>query len=139
MGCDRRKYIASRYGINIKHFKNQNPDNRDFFIALYLNNLYFRQQINSSQMKLNFTLKACAATLIFTAFGAYGQTPAKRFGREIEFTKCGTTQYEGRLQAKNPSRPSKSQFEQWLAPKIEAEKARRQLMRNGENTNTVVT
>lgn len=86
-------------------------------------------------MKLNFTLKACAATLIFTAFGAYAQTPAKKFGRQTEFQNCGTTHYEALLKSKNPARADKSQFEQWLAPKVAAVKAGR----FNKNTNVVVT
>jgi hypothetical protein len=87
-------------------------------------------------MKLNITLKICTATLLLT-MGAYGQsTPAKKFGRPVEFTKCATTQYEALLKSKSPQRASNAQFEQWLAPKVAAEKARQQQSRNG---NIVVT
>lgn len=87
-------------------------------------------------MKLNITLKICAATLLLSA-GTYGQTtPAKKFGRPIEFTKCATTEYEALLKRQNPQRRSNAQFEQWLAPKVAAEQAKQHQSRNG---NIVVT
>src|SRR5690606_9196522 len=90
-------------------------------------------------MKLNFTLKACAAAAMFS-LATYGQTvPVKKFGKSLEFSNCGTTQYEAILKSKNPNRPSKQQFEQWLAPKVVAEKAKQLLRRNGETTNELVT
>lgn len=88
-------------------------------------------------MRLNNTLKACAA-LLFTVFGAHAQTPAKKFGRQVDFQNCGTTQYEALLKRKDPSRAGKEQFEQWLAPKVEAQKIQR-LQKNGQSTNGVVT
>lgn len=48
------------------------------------------------------------------------------------FIPCVTTEYEAYLKKKNPARLSNKNFEDWLAPKIEQAKARR-------NTNTVVT
>lgn len=85
---------------------------------------------------LNITLKICAASLLITA-GVYGQQkPIKKFGRSLEFTRCATTQYEALLKSKDPQRSSNAQFEQWLAPKIIAEKATRQASRDA---NTVVT
>ncbi|AWH84040.1 hypothetical protein HYN59_02455 [Flavobacterium album] len=90
-------------------------------------------------MKLNFTIKAGLLGLAFISLGANAQThPAKRFGKPVEFAKCGVTEYESLLQRKDPQRANKQQFEQWIAPKVAEAKARR-LQKSGQNTNTVVT
>lgn len=80
---------------------------------------------------------------IFAA-NSYGQTkPAtniKHFGKEITtVTKCATVEYEASLLKKNPKRPGLQQFEQWLAPKTAAVKARRLQKNNPPDNNNVVT
>ncbi|MEL1245624.1 M43 family zinc metalloprotease [Flavobacterium sp. DGU11] len=89
-------------------------------------------------MKLNFTIKAGLLGLVLFSVGANAQDhPSKRFGRPVEFAKCGVTEYEALLQKKSPQRANKQQFEQWLAPKVAEARARR-LQKSGQNTNTVV-
>ncbi|MCW4468645.1 M43 family zinc metalloprotease [Flavobacterium sp. MFBS3-15] len=61
------------------------------------------------------------------------QTP-KQFGPPPQ---CGTTEYETYLQQRNPNRSTTGQFEQWLAPKVNAIKNNR-LRRNGNTTDNNV-
>lgn len=91
-------------------------------------------------MRISTTIKTLtlSAACLF-AFDAYSQgNPVKKFGKPVsgEVVRCATTEYESLLQKRNPQRPNQQQFEEWLAPKITAEKARRQQNRN---TNVVVT
>lgn len=78
------------------------------------------------------------AALAFISAEGYAQTaPVRQFGQR-QFEPCGTTEYESQLQQKYPSRPDTQQFEEWLAPKVASVRAKR-LMKNGMNTNAVVT
>lgn len=60
------------------------------------------------------------------ASAAFAQQP-KIFGKTIPAegltpngkVRCATTQYEEYLQEKYPARPTRAEFQQWLAPKIE--------------------
>ncbi len=91
-------------------------------------------------MTSNFTLKACTAFFAgLISVSSYGQTPPKKFGSsKIETVKCATTEYEEYLQQKFPNRTTTQQFEQWIAPKVQAEKAKR-FLKNNQDTNEVVT
>lgn len=91
-------------------------------------------------MKSNFTRKTCMALFAgILAVASYGQTgPAKRFGKQTEFLKCGTVEYENYLQKKSANRKSTAGFEQWLAPKVAAAKQQR-LFKNGTTTNSIIT
>lgn len=91
-------------------------------------------------MNSNFTLKVCAGLFAgLISVSSYGQTTPKKFGSsKIETVKCATTEYEEYLQQKLPGRASTQQFEEWLAPKVQAEKAKR-FLKNNQDTNEVVT
>lgn len=71
---------------------------------------------------------------------SYGQAPVKKFGKKTqkEVVRCASTEYEALLQKKHPNRPSTAQFEQWIAPKVDAIRAKR-LMKSTHGTNEVVT
>lgn len=95
-------------------------------------------------MKHIFTLTAFAAAFSLFATDAGAQTQqAKRFGRPVEFAKCGTTEYEALLKRKSPQRANTQQFEQWIAPKATQAKMQRLMAGNTNtatfNTNAVVT
>lgn len=94
-------------------------------------------------MKHNFTISAIAATFLFLSPDVNAQQPAKRFGRPVEYSRCGSTKYEALLKRKNPQRASTLQFEQWMAPKAAQAKLNRLQMNNINtsvfNTNQVVT
>ena len=88
-------------------------------------------------MNLNLTLKTCIA--LFTgvlAVSSYGQTPVKTFGKQPA-QLCGFVEYEEMLKKKYPNKSVTAQFEQWIAPKVEAAKAKRSL-KNGLGTNEVI-
>jgi Pregnancy-associated plasma protein-A/Secretion system C-terminal sorting domain len=90
-------------------------------------------------MKQIFTITAFAAAFGLFATNAQAQTkPAKRFGQNVEFAKCGITQYENILTQKDPKRATTPQFEQWIAAKIAEAKTQR-AHRNNLTTNSVVT
>jgi len=96
-------------------------------------------------MKHIFTFSALAA--VFTLFSPEAnaqQQPAKRFGRPVEFAKCGTAEYEALLKRKQPHRATTAQFEQWMAPKAQHAAASRiwnDLFTNSTtfSTNAIVT
>lgn len=96
-------------------------------------------------MKHIFTFSAFAAALtLFSPDANAQQQTAKRFGRPVEFAKCGTTEYEALLKRKNPQRATTAQFEQWIAPKVQHVVANRmwnELFTNSStfSTNAVVT
>lgn len=82
--------------------------------------------------------KFSIAVLALLAVGGHAQTrPARKFGPQ-KFAPCGTTEYETKLRQQNPDRPAAAQFEQWLAPKITAARAKRTMV-NGMTTNDIVT
>lgn len=93
-----------------------------------------------------FTLKV--ALLLTATFAlstnAQEKTPVKGrvFGQNLtqEIHKCGTTEYETLLRQKNSKRSTTEEFEQWLAPKVNAIKAQTVAMGNTPfSTNEVVT
>ncbi len=92
-------------------------------------------------MNFNFTSKATALLLFFTAF-AFAQTGRTVFGRTVEsnpkngLIRCVSAQYEQSLQEKYPQRATGEQFENWLAPKVESVK---QQMASARGIEGVVT
>jgi hypothetical protein len=66
----------------------------------------------------------------------YGQETPKSFGKKV--IPCGSSEYETLLQKKYPGRATTAQFEEWLAPKVEAIKKRR-LQRSGADSNDEIT
>ncbi|RYJ43254.1 T9SS type A sorting domain-containing protein [Flavobacterium beibuense] len=93
-------------------------------------------------MKLNTTtIKIGLLTLSgLLSAGAFAQTKkTKQFGpQENGFINCATTQYEESLQRKFPNRSNTVQFEEWIAQKIEEQKAKG-FLKNTQTTNEVVT
>ena len=63
-----------------------------------------------------------------TAFSVFGQQLVDKSATKISkksyqgIIRCATTENEAKLQAKNPNRLTKTQFENWLAPIIENQK-----------------
>ncbi len=95
-------------------------------------------------MKHIFTISAFAAALtLFAQKAEAQQQPARKFGRPVEYRKCGSTEYEALLKRKNPQRANTQQFEEWLAPKTAQERAQRIFQENFNtsafSTNAVVT
>ena len=84
-------------------------------------------------MKKN-TIKAfmliTAGLLTFTV-NAQEKTTVKKL-KSNEVVKCATVEYENLLQKRNANRPSKERFENWIASKIEAQKAQRTAQRPNE-------
>jgi len=82
----------------------------------------------------NFTLckSVLFALLASASFSAAAQQLPKVFGRTVNsvnpengLIRCATPEYEAYLQEQNPKRETREQFEEWLAGKMEAKKARR--------------
>lgn len=78
---------------------------------------------------LLFTAALCVVSIASTAQDeprAFGKTinPAK-INPENGKIRCLSSEYEEYLRAQYPELGSRSEFEQWIAPKIETEKARR--------------
>ena len=100
-------------------------------------------------MKINFTLKAILLLLLCSTFSfaqQKGNSERKIFGKTVSsinpnngLIKCVSSEYEASLQEKNADRQSQQEFEQWLAPLIEAQKAKMQSQRNVNETQVVVT
>lgn len=93
----------------------------------------------------NITFRKIACTLLLgvVVFNAGAQEQPKAFGKTMRGMnpntgkiRCVTPQYEEYLRAQNPQRETKEQFQEWLAPKIEAAKAQR--LASPEATNAVV-
>lgn len=88
--------------------------------------------------------KRTVLLLMLVSIVSFGQHAEKKvFGIPVESTnpangliRCVSSEYEKALQLKNPSRPTKEAFENWIAPKIEEA---RQNRRNGRNTNAIIT
>ena len=94
----------------------------------------------------NITFKACFMMMGLTvALSASAQQKqpkkAKAFGKgiSVEAVKCASTEYEQMLQQQFPKRATTPQFEQWLAPKVNAARAQRLAGTTPFSTNTVVT
>ncbi|WP_417350903.1 T9SS type A sorting domain-containing protein [Flavobacterium alkalisoli] len=94
-------------------------------------------------MKLNtttFKIGLLALSSLLSA-GAFAQSKkTKQFGpsQKSGFINCATTQYEENLQRKFPNRSNTVQFEEWIAQKIEEQKAKG-FLKNTQTTNEVVT
>ena len=91
-------------------------------------------------MKINFTAKATAMLLLFSAF-SFAQN-RQVFGKNVEsvnpkngLIRCVSSEYEKSLQEKYPERASNAEFENWIAPKVEAIK---QKMATGRGIEAVV-
>ena len=73
-------------------------------------------------------LRLCTVICFMTAFSVFGQQLVDKSSSRIQkksnqgIIRCATTENEAKLQAKNPNRLTKSQFENWLAPIIETQK-----------------
>lgn len=87
--------------------------------------------------------------LLLPVFFSYGQTHDHKgkttvFGKPIQHVtsdnmiRCASTEYEQYLRELDPSRASEKDFEEWLAPKVEAVK-QQLLQRNAQGVNAVVT
>jgi hypothetical protein len=80
------------------------------------------------------TIKAfmlIAAGLLTFTVNAQEKTKVKKL-KSNEVVKCATVEYENLLQKRNAIRPSKERFENWIASKIEAQKAQRTAQRPNE-------
>ncbi|MUV02781.1 T9SS type A sorting domain-containing protein [Flavobacterium rakeshii] len=94
-------------------------------------------------MKLNTTtikIGLLALSGLLSA-GAFAQNKkAKQFGpnQKNGFINCASTQYEESLQRKFPNRSNTAQFEEWIAQKIDEQKAKG-FLKNTQTTNQVVT
>ncbi|QEE49088.1 T9SS type A sorting domain-containing protein [Flavobacterium alkalisoli] len=94
-------------------------------------------------MKLNtttFKIGLLALSGLLSA-GAFAQSKkTKQFGpsQKSGLINCATTQYEENLQRKFPNRSNTVQFEEWIAQKIEEQKAKG-FLKNTQTTNEVVT
>lgn len=74
------------------------------------------------------------------------QNNGKVFGKNIQsknpetgIVRCVSSEYELALQEKNPKRATNQEFEEWIAPKVEAIKSKLLANRNVGGTNAVVT
>lgn len=90
-----------------------------------------------------FTLLYLALFSLVSVF-SFAQNQPKAFGRTIQdvnqengLIRCVSAEYEEYLQEQYPERNTSEQFEQWIAPKIEAVKAQR--MAAPEGTTAVIT
>ncbi|HBI02293.1 MAG TPA: M43 family zinc metalloprotease [Flavobacterium sp.] len=89
-------------------------------------------------MNKNFTSTLFFLSFVlFSHFSVIGQNNgnAIQFGKsKLEKIKCATTENEQKLRELYPNRNSDTQFENWLAPKIEAIKANRLASRQNDNS-----
>jgi len=89
-------------------------------------------------MNKNFTSTFFIWSFILFSFGIVnGQNAEKptQFGKsKLEKIRCATTENEQKLRELYPNRNSDEQFENWLAPKIEAIKANRMASRQNNNS-----
>jgi hypothetical protein len=80
----------------------------------------------------NFTIKSLTVTITgLLCSSIYAQQP-KSFGTYTT-SRCTSVEYEQNLQRKNPRRAGSVAFEQWIAPKAAAIKARRIQKNNQDN------
>ena len=97
-------------------------------------------------MKTNFTLKTFLLGLTLTCLSlAQAQNTNDRFvfGKSIQsinpnngLIRCISSEYEQALQQANPNRLTTLEFEQWIAPHVEAIKQR---LETSRDVNTVIT
>lgn len=89
-------------------------------------------------MNKNFTSTLFFLSFILLSqFSVIGQNNknATQFGKsKLEKIRCATTENEQKLRELYPNRNSDAQFENWLAPKIEAIKANRLASRQNDNS-----
>ena len=89
-------------------------------------------------MNKNFTSTFFILSFIlFSFYNVNGQNTEKatQFGKaKLEKIRCATTENEQKLRDLYPNRNSDTQFENWLAPKIEAIKANRLAARQNNNS-----
>lgn len=94
--------------------------------------------LQTANMNKNFTSTLFFLSFIlFSHFSVIGQNNgnAIQFGKsKLEKIKCATTENEQKLRELYPNRNSDTQFENWLAPKIEAIKANRLASRQNDNS-----
>lgn len=66
----------------------------------------------------------------------FGKKKSVQAGKVI---RCASTEYEDYLKASNPQRLSTQEFEQWLAPKLQVEQARKRNLSKTAQTSAVIT
>ncbi len=66
----------------------------------------------------------------------FGKKKAIQAGKVI---RCATTEYEEYLKTSNPQRLSTQEFEQWLAPQVQLEQAKKRNSSKTVQTNAVIT
>ncbi|MCF6142289.1 T9SS type A sorting domain-containing protein [Flavobacterium sp. K77] len=66
----------------------------------------------------------------------FGKKKSVQAGKVI---RCASTEYEEYLKASNPQRLSTKEFEQWLAPKVQLEQARKRNSNKTAQTSAVIT
>ncbi|MBC5861801.1 M43 family zinc metalloprotease [Flavobacterium turcicum] len=66
----------------------------------------------------------------------FGKKKSVQAGKVI---RCASTEYEEYLKASNPQRLSTQEFEQWLAPKVQLEQARKRNSNKTAKTSAVIT
>lgn len=71
---------------------------------------------------------------------AQQQPGTKKFGKPFTAASnyCGSVENEAQLKEQDPKRATTSEFEQWIAPKVEQIK-KQKLQKSGQGTNEVVT
>ncbi|HEU4496638.1 MAG TPA: T9SS type A sorting domain-containing protein [Flavobacterium sp.] len=84
-------------------------------------------------------ISSAAAAQISTQGRTVFGRPLKSINPSNGLVRCVTDEYEESLQEQNPERLNNAQFEQWIAPQVEAAKARILASRNGAGTDAVVT
>ena len=97
-------------------------------------------------MKNSITYASIVFAAVLSAGSLQAQQQPKAFGKALRtspatgLVRCAATEYEQFLQAKNTDRQTEAQFEQWLAPKVAARKAKRTATTNTTNgTQDVIT
>jgi len=94
----------------------------------------------------NFIIKLAMTAGMFATVAGFAQQQPKLFGKTIASDRvnpnngrirCASTEYEQYLQEKHPERSTTSQFEQWIAPKIQQIQAQR--MSSTQSVSAVVT
>lgn len=99
-------------------------------------------------MKINFIRKSTLfiTGILLTTALSYGQQSPKLFGKTVRpeqinpqngLIRCASTEYEEYLRENTPGMETRAQFEQWLAPKIQAAKTRR--LSSPNSVNEIIT
>lgn len=87
-------------------------------------------------MRKHYLLSIISAMGLIFTIAANAQDGPQNFGKKI--TPCGSTEYEAILKAKHSSRATVEQFEEWIAPKVEALKNKRTL-RSAQQTSNILS